>query len=428
MIRTKPWRHQREAADFALARRGRAMLCVPMGGGKSLSALIVADESKARTVVILCPVSVIGVWRREFARHAPGMFTVICPDGSVSDKAGQARQSIDLAEARGERVALVLNYEAAWRSPLATMLTGRTWDLLILEECLPAGTTIDTPKGNVPIEELGVGDAVYGLDHDSGQTVETTVRHCFVNDTVQPLTKVAGVPMTWNHPVWTSEHGYAIGASVSDFDTVCVNVSNHQMVRRLREALPSLGQAGHLLESLRLSMAQDRGPLLIPAGLLQGVREGFQASPNEHDVLFQELQEQGYVQAAGAEGQVAGGHAGGHFQAGSPGEASGALVRGIEPAEGPAGAGQSQSDKRIQRIRGLEFAQGGQRTRPDDGPGDPRRFARLADGDRDSNRFPAEGRRPDQLQIGHREHGVDDRGGSRRPRPQDGTLERSRPE
>lgn len=134
MIRTKPWRHQREAADFALARRGRAMLCVPMGGGKSLSAMIVASETSARCVVVLCPVSVIGVWRREFARHAPGLFTVICPDGSVSDKAGQARRLIDLAEARGERVVLVVNYEAAWRAPLATMLTGRTWDLLILEE------------------------------------------------------------------------------------------------------------------------------------------------------------------------------------------------------------------------------------------------------------------------------------------------------
>ena len=134
MIATKPWRHQREAADFALHRNGRAMLCVPMGGGKSLSALIVADETQARSVVILCPVSVVGVWRREFARHAVGGFTVICPTGSVSDKAGQSRRLIDLAEARGERVALVVNYESAWRPPLATLLTGRTWDLLILEE------------------------------------------------------------------------------------------------------------------------------------------------------------------------------------------------------------------------------------------------------------------------------------------------------
>lgn len=133
MITTRPWAHQRAAADFALSRRN-AMLCVPMGGGKSLSALIVADEGEARSVVILCPVSVVGVWRREFARHAPGAFTVICPTGSVKEKAGSAADQIARAEARGQRVALVINYESAWREPLAAFLTGRAWDLLILEE------------------------------------------------------------------------------------------------------------------------------------------------------------------------------------------------------------------------------------------------------------------------------------------------------
>lgn len=133
MIVTRPWAHQREAADFALQRRN-AMLCVPMGGGKSLSALIVADESQARSIVILCPLSVVGVWRREFVRHAPGAFTVICPGGGVKEKAHVAAEHIARAEARGQRFALVLNYESAWREPLASLLTGRAWDMLILEE------------------------------------------------------------------------------------------------------------------------------------------------------------------------------------------------------------------------------------------------------------------------------------------------------
>jgi SNF2 family DNA or RNA helicase len=133
MITTNPWRHQREAADFALARRN-AMLCVPMGGGKSLSALIVAAEAEARSIVILCPLSVVGVWRREFVRHAPGAFTVLCPSGGVKEKAQLLADQIARAEARGQRFAVALNYEAAWREPLASLLTGRAWDLLILEE------------------------------------------------------------------------------------------------------------------------------------------------------------------------------------------------------------------------------------------------------------------------------------------------------
>lgn len=133
LVVTKPWQHQREAADFALQRK-KAMLCVPMGGGKSLSAIIAALESDSRSIVILCPVSVVGVWRREFARHAPGAFTVLCPDGTVAQKAERAAVAIGAAEARGQRFALVVNYESAWRKPLNAMLVGRVWDLLILEE------------------------------------------------------------------------------------------------------------------------------------------------------------------------------------------------------------------------------------------------------------------------------------------------------
>lgn len=133
MIVTKPWAHQREAADFAIERQ-KAMLCVPMGGGKSLSALLVAEEAEARSIIILCPVSVVGVWRREFVRHAPGSFTVICPSGSVKDKAHVVMDGIARAEARGQRFAVVVNYESAWRAPLAGLLAGRSWDLLILEE------------------------------------------------------------------------------------------------------------------------------------------------------------------------------------------------------------------------------------------------------------------------------------------------------
>lgn len=132
-IITKPWTHQREAADFAIKRR-RAMLCVPMGGGKSLSAIIVAVETGCRSIVVLCPMSVVGVWRREFARHAPGAFTVIAPSGSVKDKAASIQEQTALAEARGRPFVVVVNYESAWRAPLSKLLVDRVWDLLILEE------------------------------------------------------------------------------------------------------------------------------------------------------------------------------------------------------------------------------------------------------------------------------------------------------
>jgi SNF2 family DNA or RNA helicase len=128
------WRHQAEALDFAHARK-RAMLCIPMGGGKSRVAVQYAVEAGVQTVLVLCPVSVIGVWRREFAKHAAGQFDVEClDDGTCAQKADRLKAKAKLAEARRRPLVIVLNYESAWRAQLANALLGRLWGLLILDE------------------------------------------------------------------------------------------------------------------------------------------------------------------------------------------------------------------------------------------------------------------------------------------------------
>jgi SNF2 family DNA or RNA helicase len=133
-LATTLWRHQREAADFALARKA-ALLAVPMGGGKSAAAVAVACESDARTILVLCPVSVVGVWRREFQRHAPGAFDVRCLDGGTcKDKAITVREQVGIAKARRRRLVLVCNYESAWRPELAKALLGLVWDIGIWDE------------------------------------------------------------------------------------------------------------------------------------------------------------------------------------------------------------------------------------------------------------------------------------------------------
>jgi SNF2 family DNA or RNA helicase len=124
---------QRAGADFALARKG-ALIAARVGKGKSLTALAVAIDSEAQTVLVLCPLSVVGVWRREVAKHAPGWGEVAVLAGSSLAKADQLRQALALAKARGERVMVVVNYEAAWRKDVSQALLRHLWDLLILDE------------------------------------------------------------------------------------------------------------------------------------------------------------------------------------------------------------------------------------------------------------------------------------------------------
>lgn len=129
---TQPWRHQQDAIAFAVNKYA-VMLAMEMGCGKSLAAVLLASIWQCRTVVVLCPRSVIGVWRREFARHFPDMVDVDCLEkGTGKRKALQVENFF----ARGSNAlrVVVVNYEAAWREPLAAALLDVSPDLTILDE------------------------------------------------------------------------------------------------------------------------------------------------------------------------------------------------------------------------------------------------------------------------------------------------------
>ena len=138
------WTHQRQAYAFA-SRVDGAMLAMAMGTGKTRVAVGLASEA-ARTL-ILCPLSVVPVWPREFKKHAPARMQVVSAldRGSVADKA--RRVELDEAIARNRDVphVVVVNYDSARSDPLAKWLLARKWDLVILDEShkikAPGGVT-----------------------------------------------------------------------------------------------------------------------------------------------------------------------------------------------------------------------------------------------------------------------------------------------
>ena len=134
---TSPWPHQARGAEW-LAGRYAGMLAYGMGAGKSLTTIGAISGWGAKRVLILCPRSVIGVWRREFARHYPGAIDMVCLDDDRPTKSKAARYwrhraSYDLACQDSLHVC-VINYESAWREPLGKTLVGHEWDVLVLDE------------------------------------------------------------------------------------------------------------------------------------------------------------------------------------------------------------------------------------------------------------------------------------------------------
>lgn len=131
LLKTKPWKHQREAACFCIEQQPEAaMLAMGMGCGKSLSVLYTVALEQHRTVLILCPKSVLGVWRREIERHFAGEHTVLVLDkGTTKTKADQLRR------VRPHGVLfVVVNYDTAWREPLANDLIAFRFDCVIADE------------------------------------------------------------------------------------------------------------------------------------------------------------------------------------------------------------------------------------------------------------------------------------------------------
>lgn len=130
------WAHQRLAYHFSIE-NDAAELALDMGCGKSKVTCDLAWNRRFQRILILCPASVLGVWRREFAKHSENEFNVVILDQSnVKAKAAAAGAAVQRQKITrtGEPLVIVVNYESAWREPLAALLAATNWDAITCDE------------------------------------------------------------------------------------------------------------------------------------------------------------------------------------------------------------------------------------------------------------------------------------------------------
>lgn len=113
-----------------LTSQGAALL-MEMGTGKSLTAIAIAGAlsraGRIRRVLIVAPLSILGVWEEEFQKFAAFPYALAVLSGSSAKKLDTLRHMNGTA-----LQVVVVNYESAWR--LEKALT--TWhpDLIIADE------------------------------------------------------------------------------------------------------------------------------------------------------------------------------------------------------------------------------------------------------------------------------------------------------
>ncbi len=131
------WGHQKRAY-WAASDHDGYLLAMDMGTGKSKVAIDeIQNAPDEKLIFIGCPKSVVGVWPREFAKHAlnPDRFRIVAlRTGSTEKNLAQAKQALALAQAEKRTLVLIINYESAWREAFAKWALSIRWDRVIADE------------------------------------------------------------------------------------------------------------------------------------------------------------------------------------------------------------------------------------------------------------------------------------------------------
>ncbi len=140
-IRATPYRHQIDAFNFVcgkfdliqaigMASPGAALL-MEMGTGKTITSIAVTgalyQAGKIRKVLVVAPLSILGVWDEEFTKFAAFEYTLTVLTGTLARKADTLRHMSGSSLQIG-----VINYESAWR--LEKEITVWKPDLIIADE------------------------------------------------------------------------------------------------------------------------------------------------------------------------------------------------------------------------------------------------------------------------------------------------------
>ena len=139
-IKSRPYSHQQEAFDFACEKFGLTApymsssgvaLLMEMGCGKTITSVgitgILYQFGKIKRVLIVCPLSIVGVWQQEFERFADFPYELTVLKGSSAKK----KEMLSVVPDEGLQI-VVVNYESTWR--IQSDLEAFGADLVIADE------------------------------------------------------------------------------------------------------------------------------------------------------------------------------------------------------------------------------------------------------------------------------------------------------
>jgi len=134
-VHFEPFEHQLATVRTVLRRmRGRAILADEVGLGKTIEAALVLSELRARGLarraLIVTPAGLVGQWQEELDRKFALPSHVVTGSSSGDVETG----GVNGIGAGGDHPVVLASLAAARRDPLRSVLVGRDWDVVIVDE------------------------------------------------------------------------------------------------------------------------------------------------------------------------------------------------------------------------------------------------------------------------------------------------------
>ena len=120
----KPWPQQLSQANL-IASRPYLYSAADMGTGKSGAALL--GVRACNRVLIVCPIAVGPAWVKQIELWDKTREACLVVDGATAKRAERIKNA-------GDRVAVIVNYDAVWRGEIGKQITKQHWDAIVLDE------------------------------------------------------------------------------------------------------------------------------------------------------------------------------------------------------------------------------------------------------------------------------------------------------
>jgi SNF2 family DNA or RNA helicase len=140
--KTEPFSHQKRALKKLVMLNGKAGLLMEMGTGKTKVAIDFAGigfyNFEVRRVLVVAPLSVLGVWPRQIRQHSGAPSRIFRLTGPTTDRVRLLKR-ISQSSKSDILTYVVINYEGIWRESdegsIRDLLVQWKADLVIWDEC-----------------------------------------------------------------------------------------------------------------------------------------------------------------------------------------------------------------------------------------------------------------------------------------------------